>query len=275
MKAFLLSILVKIKTMSVAAKVITSVATVIIVGGGTTAIIIANDSEVREDIGQFMRQETEQEIMETKEIPFDKKEEQDENKYKGETETRQEGIAGEKVVKYKVIFNKDGNEIFREKISEEIVKEPIDEIIVIGTKKKEERSIATNNTNITNDKPVSSTNNADDTQTLEYLCKNKIVGWDRPNNCPTHQTRAEYTALGGWELTIRNEYESLKNDPNFKVVSAEGLCYSGFTMDLNNMTISDVHWSNQPTSTCDKVRDENPPLPSEEYLTSYLRSIVK
>ena len=132
--------------MSMAAKVITSVATVIIVGGGTTAIIIANDPEVREGIGQSVRQETEQEIMETKEIPFDKKEEQDENKYEGETETRQEGITGEKVVKYKVIFDKDGNEIFREKISEEIVKEPIDEIIVIGAKKKDNNTSNSKNT---------------------------------------------------------------------------------------------------------------------------------
>jgi len=146
MKAFLLSILVKIKTMSVAAKVITSVATVIIVGGGTTAIIITNDPEVREGIGQFVRQETEQEIMGTEEIPFEQKEEQDENKYEGETETRQEGVAGEKVVKYKIIFNKDGNKIFREKISEEIVKEPIDKIIVIGTKKKDNNTSNSKNT---------------------------------------------------------------------------------------------------------------------------------
>lgn len=40
MKALLLSILVKIKTMSMAAKVITSVATVIIVGGGRPPLLL-------------------------------------------------------------------------------------------------------------------------------------------------------------------------------------------------------------------------------------------
>ena len=51
----------------------------------------------------------------------------------GETQTVQEGVNGEKKVTYNVKYEK-GVEVFREAVSEELVKEPVDKIVEYGNK---------------------------------------------------------------------------------------------------------------------------------------------
>lgn len=116
------------------------------------------------------------------------------------------------------------------------------------------------------------------------LCKTRLVGWDRPSNCPT-QTRSEYTALGGWENLVKTAYGTYKDATPMKQCydsectyvrggSISGLCYGAISISLDTMEILSVSWDDSTTSTCDDVRNDHPPLPSVEYLTQYLRSIA-
>ena len=57
--------------------------------------------------------------------------------------------------------------------------------------------------------------------------------------------------------------------------SMSGLCYGSISVNMDTLTVLSVKWDNQPTSTCDAVRNEYPPLPSTDYLTQYLRSLAK
>lgn len=74
------------------------------------------------------------EITEAVSVDFETKRVSDSSLQKGVTKVSQKGEKGEKSVKYSVTV-KNGEEISREYISEEIVKNPIDEIIKVGTKK--------------------------------------------------------------------------------------------------------------------------------------------
>ena len=275
MKKFFLKI---IKNLSIFQKVMVSILAVCVVGGIITTAVIASNQEIRENIGRFLRQEAVSEVIKTEEIPFEKKEEKDENKYEGETEIKQTGVPGEKSIKYKVVLNKNGEEIYSEKISEEITKEPVDEIIVVGIKQKENPAQQhSSNTPAPNSTPSQqqATNSTPSQQQATNNC-NKLAGYGRPANCPT-QTRAEYTSLGGWENLVRENYNSFKNYDwgNMRhTVSMSNLCYGRIYVNYDTLTVEGVSWDNQPTPTCDPVRNENPPLPSTEYLTNYLRSLA-
>lgn len=145
--------------------------------------------------------------------------------------------------------------------------------------KSENRETA-NNTQNTKDKTPSSSSakpkNTTKEQTTVDKCKTGITGWDRPASCPT-QTRAEYTAAGGWENAVKMEWEHKipKQEGVEWGASVKHLCYAEFTINFETKTISHIQWNDEPTSTCDKVRNEHPPLPSADYLTNYLRSIAK
>ncbi|MGG4179292.1 G5 domain-containing protein [Virgibacillus pantothenticus] len=69
----------------------------------------------------------------TEEIPYETKEKEDPTLDKGEKVVKQEGVAGEKTITYNVTYV-NGEEVDREIASEEITVEPVDEIILIGTK---------------------------------------------------------------------------------------------------------------------------------------------
>ncbi|RDY26673.1 DUF348 domain-containing protein [Romboutsia weinsteinii] len=56
----------------------------------------------------------------------------DSNLLKGNTKIVSKGQSGQKEVKYRVTY-KDGTKILKEKLSENIIKEPIDEVVKIGT----------------------------------------------------------------------------------------------------------------------------------------------
>lgn len=81
----------------------------------------------------------------TEAIEYETVEEIDSSLEKGETEVKQEGIEGTKEVTYEVTYKK-GKEIDRRVIDEKIIKEPVDEIILVG----EESSSDNNNSIIEN-----------------------------------------------------------------------------------------------------------------------------
>ncbi|MBR2864014.1 G5 domain-containing protein [Candidatus Saccharibacteria bacterium] len=67
-------------------------------------------------------------------IPFSEETKEDSSLSSGETKVTQEGETGRKVTKYAVQFV-DGVEVSRELISEEVVKEPVNKITTVGSKK--------------------------------------------------------------------------------------------------------------------------------------------
>src|SRR4030042_51409 len=71
-------------------------------------------------------------ITETEDISFKTEETQDSNLEKGKTKITQEGKVGKKEIKYEVSYE-DGKEVSRKKIYEEVVVEPTNKIIAVGT----------------------------------------------------------------------------------------------------------------------------------------------
>lgn len=68
-----------------------------------------------------------------KDIPYDSITQEDASMFIGKSYTKQEGKTGKKIITYKVRYE-NGIEVSREKLSEKILSEPVDEINVIGTK---------------------------------------------------------------------------------------------------------------------------------------------
>lgn len=68
----------------------------------------------------------------TESIDYDNQEEYSDEMPEGESKVTQTGVKGEKTVTYKVKYV-DGKEAGREKISEKITKEPVDQIITYGS----------------------------------------------------------------------------------------------------------------------------------------------
>ena len=71
----------------------------------------------------------------SEEIPYDCTEKLNKSLPSGQQKLVQSGAPGEKKISYKIAYE-DGVEVSREKISEEIVKEPVDQIKEIGPRKK-------------------------------------------------------------------------------------------------------------------------------------------
>ncbi len=74
-----------------------------------------------------------EEVFKRENIPFTKEVKENEKRPKGENKVKQEGQNGEKLVNY-LVSKENGNVIMRETITEEVVKEPVPEIIEKGTK---------------------------------------------------------------------------------------------------------------------------------------------
>ena len=68
----------------------------------------------------------------TEKIAYSTREEYSSALYEGEREVTRKGVEGEREITYKVTYA-DGKETAREKISEKVIKEPVDEIVTIGT----------------------------------------------------------------------------------------------------------------------------------------------
>lgn len=101
------------------------------------AIIVyleVTNNSMFESMSHYFVGDTESEITIEEVISYEKQEIKDENLDEGVTETRQEGKDGKKKIIFRVTMDKDGNEIDRTYIGEEIITEAVDKIIAIGTK---------------------------------------------------------------------------------------------------------------------------------------------
>lgn len=75
-------------------------------------------------------------VTETEAVEYETKTEYSDEMYVGESTVRQEGVNGEKELTYDVTYV-DGKESGRKLVSEKVITEPVDEIIVEGTKQQE------------------------------------------------------------------------------------------------------------------------------------------
>lgn len=104
-------------------------------------------------------------------------------------------------------------------------------------------------------------------------------GWGRPTSCPP-ETRSEFTAKGGWERLARMGYSGAQDfrgkvdyDITGRVFIHSELCKGSVSISLDTLEIVEAFWDDQPTSTCDNVRNDHPPIPSVDYLNQYLKSL--
>ena len=81
--------------------------------------------------------EVEKEFTETQPIPFETVKEEDATLDKGVEKEKTAGEAGEKTITYKAKF-KDGKEVenTRTKVKEEVTKQPVNKVVLVGTKEK-------------------------------------------------------------------------------------------------------------------------------------------
>lgn len=97
------------------------------------------EDEIEDGMKLVIKRVTYKEETKKESIEFSKKEKYDETLADGEKKITQKGENGEKEVVYKVKYI-DGKEDSREKLSEEIIKKPVDEITSYGSKDGESSS---------------------------------------------------------------------------------------------------------------------------------------
>lgn len=90
----------------------------------------SNEKMISEDSGSTIIKE---EVVEV-EIEYSSTTEKDSTKLTSYKKIKMQGSNGSKNVYYAVTYDKDGNEISREVEKEEIIEEPVNEVIVVGTK---------------------------------------------------------------------------------------------------------------------------------------------
>ena len=85
-------------------------------------------------LGKTTPTETTKEVTETEEIPFTSREEKNADLPEGTRNVKTPGQKGEKTIVYTVTYV-DGKETKREKKSETVTKQPVEEVVEVGTKK--------------------------------------------------------------------------------------------------------------------------------------------
>lgn len=83
-------------------------------------------------IAEWKENMTEKEITEEESISYTTKEVQEVNMLRGTKTVIQTGKTGKRNITYKVVYNSQGQEVSREKISENIVEQPTEEIVKVG-----------------------------------------------------------------------------------------------------------------------------------------------
>lgn len=99
--------------------------------GCTDASAINYDSSANLDDSSCLYKK---EVKETKEIPFEKEYEETKELYSDDEKVKIEGKNGIKEITYEIILDKDGKETLKKIINEEITMEPVNEIVLKGTK---------------------------------------------------------------------------------------------------------------------------------------------
>ncbi len=93
------------------------------------------DAKIEDGMKIVVKRVEYKEVTEKEQVDFETKEEYSSSMYQGESQVTQEGVKGEKEVVYKVKYV-DSKEVSREKISEKIIKEPVDQIVTVGTQEQ-------------------------------------------------------------------------------------------------------------------------------------------
>lgn len=154
---------------------------------------------------------TYKEVVETKEIAYKTTKKTNANMKKGTTKTVQKGSKGTKEITYKVKYDEEGKEVSREKISEKVTKEAVNEIIETGAAQF----------NLKTDKITGSTNGfvcKENQRTDEYgelSCNEMIEGLSMYNA----------TIIG--DVYIVTHINEVKVTKPFIITKAEGLLYKG------------------------------------------------
>lgn len=115
----------------------------------------ATDNSAIQKINSFFTGETETEIILEERITHGRKTVNDDSLAAGTTKLRQEGQDGTRRIVVRITKDKDGNEIYRKTINTEISKEPIDEVVAVGTKNT---STSSNSSSSSSNTPSSSPN---------------------------------------------------------------------------------------------------------------------
>lgn len=82
-------------------------------------------------------------VKETTEIEFATREELTDTLYEGVKTVKIEGVKGSKETTYRVVYDGKGKEVSKDFESEVIVLEPVDEVVLVGTKKLEGKTLET------------------------------------------------------------------------------------------------------------------------------------
>ena len=97
------------------------------------------DKAVSDGMEIIVKRVTFKEVQEVEEIDYETTRKNDSSKEKGVEYTKVEGQKGEKITTYKITLV-DGTEESREIVKEEVTKEPVTEVIGVGTKEKKKQS---------------------------------------------------------------------------------------------------------------------------------------
>jgi len=85
------------------------------------------------ELKPYVMVQVEEEVSEKETIAYKTETKEDASMPKGEEETSQEGVNGERLVHY-IVTKQNGSETTKEVLTEKIIKEPVNEIIIKGTK---------------------------------------------------------------------------------------------------------------------------------------------
>lgn len=113
--------------------------------GATDIVVPALDSEVVHDMEISVTRVSHEKITEDVEIPFTTKEVSDSSLEKGKKKVKVKGETGTKRIVYSVTTT-DGVETERVVLSEDVIKEPVEQVVRVGTKPKSKakKSVVTN-----------------------------------------------------------------------------------------------------------------------------------
>lgn len=90
-------------------------------------------SQVLSGMNIVIKRVTSKEVKETQSIDFKSVEKKTDDLYKGKTKVKTEGVKGEKTITKKETYI-DGKLVKTEKVSEQVTKEPVNEVTLVGTK---------------------------------------------------------------------------------------------------------------------------------------------
>lgn len=129
------------------------------------------------------------EVKEVEDIKFETITKENKNAPKGEVKVTQKGANGKKEITYKVVYE-NGKEISREKVSEQVVQDVLNEVIEVGTKEQEVKK------DTKKQEPKKETKQEKEAKKIEQTKK------PEPKNLPKAGVEVEAPLLAGSLLSI-------------------------------------------------------------------------